>query len=415
MAEIIIPGAQTLQTLEKTLKENYLNPWRNGLSTEPSPLLGKIKKVKLTSNEIVASAPQGLSGGFGYGAEGRATPAAGNVMYERFKTYAKDMYVNIAISAKAVRLTGGGGAMTNALHSEVTAAYETAKWNLGRSLFGNGDGILAHTKAVTNSTTIELVTEPTVVDDKGATVANTNPHRLIKEGLIIDIYAKGANYESEPQAKGVRVISVDRVNNTITISGNAVSLGEGFITIQNSYGREITGIGAIFDDGIDTLYGVEKSKNKIIVPTVIDANTDIDDGVIWDAVEGAETYKNSQIDTILMGKSAYKHYIDYLRTNNVRVESMTKEITGGFKAIDYAFGNRNIDVVYEQFIPDDEAWCLDSKSLELHIQDWDFANLQGGGIFNLMEGSSIYRALLANYGNLICNNPGGLVRIKNCA
>jgi hypothetical protein len=415
MAEIIIPGAQTLKTLEKTLKENYLNPWRNGLTTEPSPLLGKIKKVKLTSNEIVASAPQGLSGGFGYGAEGLEAPAAGNVMYERFKTYAKDMYVNIAISAKAVRLTGNGGAMTNALHSEVTAAYETAKWNLGRSLFGNGKGVLANTEAVSNSNTIKLVTEPTVVDDKGNTISNSNPHRLIKEGLIIDIYATGATVDSEPQAKAVRVISVDRVNNTITISGNAVTLDAGFITIQNSYGREITGIGAIFDDSVDTLYGVKKSENKIIVPTVVDANTDIDDSVIWDAVEGAETYKNSKIDTILMGKSAYKHYIEYLRTNNVRVESMTKEITGGFKAIDYAFGNRNIDVVYEQFIPDDEAWCLDSKSLELHTQEWDFADLQGGGIFNLMERSSVYRALLANYGNLICNNPGGLVRIVNCA
>ena len=415
MAEIIISGAQTLATLEKTLKENYLNPWRNGLSTEPSPLLGKIAKKKLVSNEIVASAPQGLSGGFGYGAEGHETPAAGNVMYERFKTYAKDMYVNIAISAKAVRLTGSGGAMTNALHSEVKAAYETAKWNLGRSLFGNGSGILAKTKAVSNSNTIELVTEPTVTDDKGTTLSTTNPHRLIKEGLIVDIYADGANANSEPQAKGVRVISVDRANNTFTISGNAVTLEAGFVTVQNSYGKEITGIGAIFDDKIDTLYGVKKSENKIIVPTTIDANTDIDDSVIWDAVEGAETYKNSQIDTILMGKSAYKHYIEYLRTNNIRVEAMTKEITGGFKAIDYAFGNRTIDVVYEQFVPDDEAWCIDSKSLELHIQEWDFADLQGGGIFNLMEKSSIYRALLANYGNLICNNPGGLVRITNCA
>ena len=137
--------------------------------------------------------------------------------------------------------------------------------------------------------------------------------------------------------------------------------------------------------------------------------------VTWDAVENAETYKNSKIDTIMMGKSAYKHYIEYLRTNNVRVESMTKEITGGFKAIDYAFGNRNIDVVYDQFIPDDEAWCVESGALELHTQEWDFADLQGGGIFNLMENSSVYRALLANYGDLICTNPGGCVRIINCA
>lgn len=406
--------AQNLITFEKALKENYLPVWRNGLTTEPTALLGKIKKVPLKSNKIVATAPVGLSGGFGFGAEGLATPAAGGVKFERFETNAKDMYVNIAISTKAVRLTGSGGAMANALDTEVKAAYETAKWNVGRSLFGNGSGILAETEAVANGNTIKLVTEPTVTDAEGNTISVSNPHRLIKEGLIIDIYAKGA---TEPQAngKGVRVVAVDRANNTITIAGPAVSLDAGFITVQNSYNREITGLGAIFDDGITSIYGVNKADNAYLKPTVVDANTDIDDSVIWDAVEGAETYKNSKIDTILMGKSAYKHYIEYLRTNNVRVESMTKEITGGFKAIEYAFGNRTIDVVYDQFIPDDEAWCVESGTLELHTQEWDFADLQGGGIFNLMENSSVYRALLANYGDLICTNPGGCVRIVNCA
>lgn len=389
--------AQNLITFEKALKENYLPVWRNGLTTEPTALLGKIKKVPLKSNKIVATAPIGLSGGFGFGAEGLATPAAGGVKFERFETNAKDMYVNIAISTKAVRLTGSGGAMANALDTEVKAAYETAKWNVGRSIFGNGSGILTTSESVASGNTIK--------------VADT---KYMKEGLIVDIYATGG---SEPQEKGrgVRIVSVDRVNNTITIAGASVSLDAGFVTVQNSYNREITGLGAIFDAGVSTLYGVNKEQNKFIVPTEVEANGDIDDSVIWDAVEGAETYKNSKIDTILMGKAAYKHYIEYLRTNNVRVESMTKEITGGFKAIDYAFGNRSIDVVYDQFIPDDEAWCLESGALELHTQEWDFADLQGGGIFNLMENSSVYRALLANYGDLICTNPGGLVRIKNCA
>ena len=395
MAEVIISGAQTLKTIEKALKDNYLPAWRNGLTTEPTPLLSKLKKVALTNNKIIASAPQGLSGGFGFGAEGHATPAAGNVMFERFETYAKDMYVNIAISAKAVRLANNGGAMANALDTEVKAAYETAKWNVGRSLFGNGSGVL---------TTSESVASGNVI-----TVADT---KFMKEGLIVDIYETGA---SEPTAKGVRIVSVDRVNKTITIGGSAISVGAGFITVQNSYNREITGLGAIFDENVATLYGVKKAENKIIVPTTVDAATDIDDSVIWDAVEGAETYKNSKIDTILMGKSAYKHYIEYLRTNNVRVENMSKEIVGGFKSLAYAFGNREIDVMYDQFVPDNEAWCLDSKALELHTQEWDFADLQGGGIFNLMENSSIYRALLANYGDLICTNPGGCVRITNCA
>lgn len=389
--------AQNLITFEKALKENYLPVWRNGLTTEPTALLGKIKKVPLKSNKIVATAPVGLSGGFGFGAEGLATPAAGGVKFERFETNAKDMYVNIAISTKAVRLTGSGGAMANALDTEVKAAYETAKWNVGRSIFGNGSGVLTTSEAVSNGNTI------TVADVK-----------YMKEGLIVDVYAKGA---SEPQAngKGIRIVSVDRANKTITIAGPAVTLDAGFITVQNSYNREITGLGAIFDENVATIYGVNKAANAYLLPTVVDANTDIDDSVIWDAIENAETYKNSKIDMIMMGKAAYKHYIEYLRTNNVRVESMTKEITGGFKAIDYAFGNRSIDVVYDQFIPDDEAWCVESGALELHTQEWDFADLQGGGIFNLMENSSVYRALLANYGDLICTNPGGCVRITNCA
>ena len=389
--------AQNLITFEKALKENYLPVWRNGLTTEPTALLGKIKKVPLKSNKIVATAPVGLSGGFGFGAEGLATPAAGGVKFERFETNAKDMYVNIAISTKAVRLTGSGGAMANALDTEVKAAYETAKWNVGRSLFGNGSGILTTSEAVANSNTIK------VADVK-----------YMKEGLIVDVYATDAG-EPQEKGKGVRIVAVDRANNTITIAGSPVTLDAGFITVQNSYNKEITGIGAIFDENVSTIYGVDRTANQYLFPTVVDANTDIDDSVIWDAVEGAETYKNSKIDMIMMGKAAYKHYIEYLRTNNVRVESMTKEITGGFKAIEYAFGNRSIDVVYDQFIPDGDAWCLDTGALELHTQEWDFADLQGGGIFNLMENSSVYRALLANYGDLICTNPGGCVRIKNCA
>jgi hypothetical protein len=235
----------------------------------------------------------------------------------------------------------------------------------------------------------------------------------MKEGLIVDLSSAGANAAYET----ARIASVDRVNKTITfaqpLKGNPEP--DDIITVQNSYNREITGLGAIFDDKITTLYGVNKAENKFIVPTVVDAATDIDDSVIWDAVEGAETYKNSKIDMILMGKNAYKHYIEYLRANNVRVEAMSKEIVGGFKAIEYAFGNRNIDVVYDQFVPDNEAWCVETGTLELHAQEWDFADLQGGGIFNLMEGQSVYRALLANYGDLICTNPGGCVRITNCA
>ena len=186
----------TLIKYEKTLKENYLPAFKNLITTEPSALLGKIQKIKLVGDEVVATAPIGLSGGFGFGAEGQATPSAGNVMYERFKTNAKDMYVNIALSVKAVRLTGTAGAMVNALNAEVKASYETAKWNIGRALFGNGTGVLANV---------------TAVNGKEITVDDT---KFVKEGLIIDLYAEGA----ETSTTTARILGVNRATKTVTLT-----------------------------------------------------------------------------------------------------------------------------------------------------------------------------------------------------
>ena len=190
------------------------------------------------------------------------------------------------------------------------------------------------------------------------------------------------------------------------------AIPKGFMTVQQSYNREITGLGAIFDDSIDKVYGISKTDNPFIKPITFDANDNIDDGVITGALREAEDIKNSNVDMLLCGNKAYDEYANYLRVNNMRVEHNT--LTGGFQSIKFAFGNRNVDIVNEKFVPDDEMWGVDTKSLEFHQTGWDFAQEQSGGIFNLVDGKSTYRALLTNYGDLICSNPGGLVRIYNC-
>ena len=325
------------------------------------------------------------------------------LQFQRFKTNAKDMYVNICISAKAVRLTGSGGAMANALDTEVKAAYETAKWNTGRALFGNGTGVLT-TFAALGTAGVTLA-----VDDV----------TYLKEGLIVDIYAGDVADALENDAavpvSTRRIVSVDRANKAVTLSGDKAAFAKGFITVQNSFKREITGLGAIFDESITHLYGVEKASNPYLKPVTMECVQDVTDGLITKALRQAKNEKNSNVDMILCGDDAYDNYVTYLRENNIRVEDMSHTIQGGFKAIKFIFGNKEVDIVNESFVPTGEMWGIDTSALELHSQEWNFADLQGGGIFNLMEGQSIYRALLANYGDLICTNPGGCVRIFGCA
>lgn len=416
---------QNLKTFEKALKEIYLPYFNNQLGIAPSPLLSKIKKVKISGDHIVAGAPIGISGGFGYSAEGEATPKSGNMINERFKAFAKDMYVNICISEKAVKLGTSAGAMTDALSQEIQGARDAAAWNVGRSLFGNGTGVLCKIRAATTYAS-------------GITTIKVDDVSKLKEGLIVDLYANGST-APDANGKGLRIKSISRVSENITptggsaekvytvtltggaantsiaavtVSGGSESNG-GFVTVQNSYNREITGLGAIFDDSIASIYGVSKTDNQYLKPIVSDANNDISDGIITKALRQSSRDKNGNVDMLLCGDNAYDAYVTYLRTNNIRVESITGQIEGGFKSIKFIFGNREVDIVNESFVPDTEMWGIDTSATELHQTDWSFAELQGGGIFNLMEGSSAYRALLTNYGELICKNPGSCVRIKN--
>lgn len=383
--------------LTKITKENYLDLFDNQITTKSSPFMAKIKKEKLTAAEIVSGAPIGINGGFGFGAEGAETPLAGGQLYERFKATAKDAYVNLGISVKSTKLATKAGSLVDAVHQEIVSSYASAEWNLGRALFGNGTGIL---------TTIEAM------NSAGNTITVKDTSHL-KEGLTIDIFATG---QTTPTTNGKqrRITGIDRANKTITIGGDAATFGAGFITVQNSLNREITGLGAIFDNNITSLYGVSKAENPVLYPTVVDAEKDIDDGIITNALLDAEDNKNSEVDTLLCGREAYNAYVRYLRTNNVRVEEISKAIVGGFKAIKFLVGNREVDVVYEKFVPSKEMWGVESGKFVYVHTPFDFAALDGGNAFNLLENSSVYRALLASYGELIAKNPGGCVRITNC-
>lgn len=391
----LLTNGQVIEKIEHVMKEQYLPAFNNMINTQADPFLAKIAKPKLISDKIVAAAPFGLNGGFGSGIDGGATPISGAQAYENFVLNSANMYCNIEISDKTVELGGKSGAILDTVHAEIEGGYKAAEWNVGRMLFGNGTGVL--TKATAGDTT--------------KTVSVTDTRYLI-EGLTVD------GYSSDGTKTGTdRIKSIDRVNKTVTFWDKGLSFGgsgsEGFMTVQNSYNAEVTGIGAIFDDQITTLYGVSKSANPIIKPVVKDAQGDISDAIIRNVLREADRTKNGKVDTLMCGDDAFDAFVEHCKSYNIRLEASKNEIMGGFKAVSFVFGNREIDMVESKFVPKDEIWGVDSKAFEFHNVGWDYARYQGGSIFNLIPGTNVYRALLRNYGNLICKNPGGCVRIHN--
>lgn len=387
--------SQNLDKITDILKYDYMPALENQIGIEPSPFLEKVKKAPLTASTIVAAAPVGINGGFGFGAEGEGTPESAAQNYAIFTVDAVDMYVDIRISDKTVKLaSSNAGAMINALDGEVKGSYASAKWNIGRALFGDGTGKLASVTNISATNNLTLSSLKNVI-----------------EGLVIDIFTAG----STPTYTARRIKRIDRKNNIVTVDGPALTAAtptNAFITVQNSYRKELTGLGAIFDTSNGHLYGLNRTENSWMKPIVIDAGHDFTDIVIHRGVKDAYDYKNSQIDLLMLGDKAFEAYQTYMKENNVVVTDKHQFVGGavGYKVL---VGNREVIVVNERFVPDTEAWGVDTSAFTFESTGWDFAS-QDSGIFTLIPGTSVYRALLASYGNLICSNPGGCVKFTNC-
>ena len=392
MPEIV----QNLIRIEDILKNEYLPFLNNVINVEPSIFMEKIRKGTLTAAQGEFGARIGVGGGFGMSEEGHATPKANAPIYSKFKYTTRDGYCDIKISHKTVKLGQQNSAvLKNAVKDEIDASYETTKWNSARMLFGNGSGLLAKTAgAATDSKTITVDSTATLI-----------------EGLSVDIYASAAADAPISGAEAVQITDINHATKTITLSAE-VSVSTGAcIYNQNSKDREITGLGSIFDDAVTEIYGVEKANRASIVPYSVDAQNDIDDIKITRAIQIVERQRQCKIDLLMLGDDAYAAYLAYLHETNTKYV-VNNDYKGGFSSVKVLLGNREVDVYNEQFVPSGNIWGVDTDQFELRQTGWDFAAYQSS-IFNLAPGTSVYRALLANYMELICRNPGACINIKN--
>ena len=396
--------AQTLELVKEILKDKYLPAFRNQIGIKPSPFLEMIKKTNATNDTVKAAATFGLNGGVGFGVDGSDTPISGPQMYKDFEIGLRNLYCNIEISDKTIKLgSKSESSMIDALDREVRSAFDATNWNLGRALFGDGSGVLCKIKAVEKDT-----------------IVTVDSAKNLKEGMIVDTYSTGG---STPTEKERRIIAIDRANNIVYLS-SPTSVTTGFMTLQNSYNREITGLGAVMEKAAAVtveendyqLYGKSVYQNPWLKPLTNDATKAVGGGLndvlITNAMRDAERDKNGDIDLIMMGDTAFNAYQMYMKENNVTITEQLK-FKGGHSGFEVLFGNKTAKVVNESFVPETEVWGVSTKDWKYESTPFDFAN-ENSSTFTLVPGKNYYRALLTSYGNVICENPGASFKITNC-
>ena len=380
----------TLKTAENALKDVYLGVVANQLNVNANPLLARIKHSSkdVWGKEVRKLAPFGINGGIGAGSETDALPTSSGNGYVQFVAELKNLYGKIELSDKAVRASANNiGAFVNLLNDEMEGLVKASAFNLGRMIYGDGSGLIA-----------------TAVSQSGKTVVCDKVNNLI-EGMLIDVYTADAKKNTTP----IKVVYVDRVNKTFTYeSAEALTISaDDKFYVQGSKGYEISGLGRIFDDTQDTIYGVSKSQYPWLKPYTSTAETEISDILIQQAIDFLDMNVDSKINFITCSSAVRRAYQEYLGAYRRNID--ITELEGGFKTITH----NGIPVVADRFVDEDTMYLLNTNDFTMHeLCDWKWLEGEDGRILKQNQGFPTYSATLVKYAELICDKPCGQAKIS---
>lgn len=384
--------AVNLTNADSALKSVYLDAITSQLNDNVNPFLAAIEKSTndVYGKEVRKLSIFGMNGGVGAGTEDGDLPNATGNNYSQMVTTLKNLYGVIEISDKAIRASeNNAGAFVNLLNAEMDGLIKSSTFNFGRMLFGNGSGIVS---------TVKAVSEGLILVD--------NIQNFI-EGMVVDFRDPSGNIIDANR----RIKLIDNANSVICLHGEPSTLSKTpvgtLITVQGSYGHEITGLGAIFDDESTTLYGLERFDNPYLNPHFVYDAGEIDELTIQTALDTIEANSGQSVNFIVCSWGV-RRALQKLFSENKRVID-TVELAGGYKAMSY----NGIPIVVDRFCPKGTMYLLNTNDFALHqLCDWQWLADDEGKVLHQIPGKPVYSATLVKYADLICSRPNGQGVIK---
>lgn len=379
----------TMQTADNALKSFYLDAVTEALNMNVNPLLAQIKRstADVWGKDVRKLVRYGINGGIGAGTETGNLPEASGNNYVQFVSSLKNLYGTIEISDKAIRASANNeGAFVNLLNDEMQSLIRSSSFNFGRMLYGDGSGSLCTIETVGSD---NLVTADSV--------------RALAEGMVVDFCSStGAIIAS---ARGRKILKIDRENKTFSVDGAAISAetvpAGSKVALQNSYGYEITGLGALFSDS-GTLYGVDREEHPWLKPYIKEDVGTISENIVQTAIDTIEENSGGKVNFIVCSWGVKRALAEFY--TQYRTFMPTEEILGGYKALIF----NGIPVVADRFCPEGTMYLLNTEDFCLHqLCDWQWLESEDGKILKQTAGKPVYTATLVKYAELICNRPFG--------
>lgn len=388
-----------LATVTNALKNFYVNPLREDINLKADPFASRILHTtdKVTGyQKIVRAAQIGANGGAGAGTETGDLPTAGENQYIQLESDTKNLYGTLSISDKIVKSATGqtAGAFVNVLQQEMDTLVKTLKWNVARQIYGDGTGKLCTLAAAATATAKLTITDST---------------QFLLPGLTVDVYSSAGAVTN----KALRIIDVDHVKKTVTLSTAVTTAAGAYLTIQGSAGLELTGLGKIFETISGTsqkLYGLNRSDYSWLRPYLNASFGAISEVKMQEVINTLEDTYNITINHINCGNAAYGYYTELMNARRAINDVMILE--GGHKALKF----NGIALTRNKFMPDAGIDFYDTSLFTIdQIADWEWIEGETKQILHQVAGKAVYTATIAKYCDMMCALPGGIARLTGVA
>lgn len=384
----------SLTTADSALKNMYLGVVANQFNTNINPFLAKVERstTSVVGKQIERLVTIAFSGGIGAGAEAGNLPNSTENNYLTLKTNLKNLYGKIELTDKAIRASSSDkGAFINLLESEMQGLIEAGKFNLSRMTYGDGAGLLCTIATATKNST-------------SVTVDSVNNLMI---GMVVDLYVDGVLCSD---MVGVRIVDWDIANKTVVLSKaftETYSSSKAYtLYAHNAKGKELTGLDAIFNSNITSLYGNTKADYAYLQGrTVSKTSVQYTEAVLIDEIDRQGLFFGSNPDMILMSHDMRQKYQSLLL--NTRINTDVVNLAGGYKAISM----NGVPMVADRFVKEGTMYIVNTKLFGMHeLCDWEWLSNDKGQILRQKEGYPVHTATLVKYADLICDKPCAITK-----
>ena len=375
----------TTKNADNALKTFYLDAVTKSIDLKTNPFLAQIERtsVGVSGKEVKKLVRVGINGSVGVGTETGDLPKASEGQYVEFVAPLKNIYGTIEISDKALRASQNDeGALVNLLNMEMEGLVESAKYQFGRMIFGNGRSYL---------TTITYIENQIVTVEDSA---------KLMEGMVVTLESMGT------VVKDVVIRKLDRISNKILLDDSVdLSVFTETVNVYASYKmEELIGLDALFDN--DTLYGHKKADNPFMRSYLVEYDGEFNEQILLKTIDQLEEFSGERVNMILCSwgvRRAMEYYF-----NSMGAPLPTQDIGNGFKVPTY----KGIPIIADRFCQKGSMYLLNTNDFKLcQLCDWQWLEGEDGTILRQVPGKPVYTATLVKYAELICERPNGQGKI----